>query len=677
MTDRTTAPPEAAARARALRREIDEHNRRYHVLDAPSVSDAEFDALLRELVELEARWPELAAPDSPTSRVGGAPLDVFPRVEHSVPMLSLDNVYGAEELAAWRDRLLRALGEPETPLDWVAELKIDGLSISLVYEDGVLVRGATRGDGTTGEDVTPNLRTIREIPLRLDGAPAGRVIVRGEVYMTRSGLARLNEEREEAGEAPFANPRNAAAGGVRQLDSRITASRPLRFFGYTLLGVDDLDRQSRALERLAEWGVPVNPEWRRCESFDELVAHCLEWQERRHSLDYEIDGVVIKVDDLERQAELGWTSKHPRWAVAYKFPAEEATTKVVSILVTVGRTGKLTPTAVLEPVEVSGVTVQMAGLHNEDEVRRKDVRAGDTVVVARGGEVIPQIVRVVKEERPRGARRFSMPKRCPACGSEVVRPEGEVAHRCLNASCPSQLRERLLHWAGRGAMDVDGLGDKLARQLVERGLVRDLADLYELDHATLMGLERMGNLSASNLLAALERSKSRGFRRTLYGLGIRFVGDTVAAALARAFPSMRALEAASREELEAVEGIGPRVAESVREFFEREENRRLVERLREHGVELERKGAPAPAGGPLAGQTFVLTGSLEGYTRGAARAAIEAAGGRVTGSVSKKTDAVVAGAEPGSKLDRARELGVTVLDEAAFRELVGDGHVAD
>ncbi len=663
----TTPPPEVQRRVGELREEIRLHDHRYYVLDAPTIPDAAYDALLRELREIEQRWPLLVTPDSPTRRVGGEPLEKFPTAEHEVPMLSLDNAYGEEELVEWVERARRAVERPGD-LDYVAELKIDGLSISLTYEDGVLVRGATRGDGTTGEDVTVNLRTIREIPLRLEGeAVPERAIVRGEIYMTRTGFQRLNAEREEAGEAPFANPRNAAAGSVRQLDSTITASRPLRFYAYSLLGDDSVTRQSEALERLKGWRIQVNPEWRRIGDVDELVERCLHWQEHRHDLDYEIDGVVVKVDAFDLQRELGSTSRHPRWAVAFKFPAEEATTVVRDILVTVGRTGKLTPTAVLEPVEVGGVVVQMAGLHNEDEVRRKDVRVGDTVIIARGGEVIPQVVRVVTGERPPGAEPFRMPETCPECGSPVERAEGEVAHRCLNASCPAQLRERLLHWAGRGAMDIDGLGDKLARQLVESGLVHDLADLYELDRETLAGLERMGDRSAGNLLESLERSKKRGLRRVLHGLGIRYVGDTVAAALAHPFGSMDALVEADREALEAVEGIGPKVAGAVREFFEREENRRLVRRLAEHGVTMESQRSSEGGAGPLAGKTVVLTGSLEGFTRAEARAAVEAAGGRVTSSVSGRTDFVVAGDEPGSKLDRARELGVEILDEEAFR----------
>ena len=664
------SPPKKspARRAEEVRAEIRRHERLYYALDAPEISDAAFDALMRELLEIEAAHPEIATPDSPTRRVGGTPQDAFPRAAHEIPMLSLENANGAEDLEAWLERLRRTVDDPAA-LAWVAEHKIDGLSISLRYEEGVLVRGATRGDGAIGEDVTVNLRTVREIPLRLsgEGHPAA-LIVRGEVYMTRSGFQRLNESREEAGESTFANPRNAAAGSVRQLDARITASRPLHFFAYTLLQ-SDVTRQSEGLERMAEWGFPINPEWRRFQEREPLVAYCLDWQERRHELDYEIDGVVVKVDDLDQQADLGATAKHPRWAVAFKFPAEEATSVVRDIMVTVGRTGKLTPTAVLDPVEVSGVTVQMAGLHNEDEVARKDVRVGDTVVVARGGEVIPQIVRVLPEKRRRGARRFRMPKRCPACGAEIVRLEGEVAHRCPNASCPSQLRERILHWASRGAMDVDGLGDMLARQLVDKEIVADLADLYDLDADTLAGLERMGKLSAANLVAALERSKSRGLRHVLYGLGIRHVGASAAGALAEAFGAMDAIVAAERQRLEEVEGIGPTLAESVREFFDAPENRAVVDRLAEHGVVMTEKRR-AVASGPLSGKTFVVTGTLSSRSRAGATSAIEARGGKVAGSVSKKTDYVVAGESPGSKLERARELGVPVLDEAAFQDLL-------
>jgi DNA ligase (NAD+) len=669
----TRAPAAARRRAAELRSEIERHNRLYYLDDAPEITDAEYDALLRELQALEAEHPDLLAPDSPTQRVGGAPVAAFPRVQHAVPMLSLENALGVEELEAWRARVERGLGTAEA-LAFVAELKIDGLSVSLTYEDGVLARGATRGDGMVGEDITPNLRTLREIPLRIaaDGilakGPPPSCIVRGEAYMTVSGFQRLNAQRSAAGEPTFANPRNAAAGSLRQLDPRVTAGRPLHFFAYTLIGAEGVATQGEALERLVEWGFPVQSAWRRLEP-DDVAEHCAAWEERRDELDYQIDGLVVKVDSLAHQADLGATSKAPRWAVAYKFPAAEGVTVVRDILVTVGRTGKLTPTAVLEPVEVGGVVIQMAGLHNADEVARKDVRIGDTVVIARGGEVIPQIVRVVKEKRRRGARRFRMPDRCPVCKARVVRAEGEAAHRCTNASCPAQLRERILHWASRGAMDVDGLGEALAQQLVEQGLVRDLADLYELDHATLAGLERMGSQSAANLLAALEDSKKRGFRHVLFGLGIRYVGARVASILAESFPSLDALVDADQDRLEGIDGVGPKVAEAVREFFASSENRRLVERLGAHGVDLRRRGGPA-AEGPLVGKTFVLTGSLAGFSREAAKAEIEARGGRVAGSVSRKTDYVVAGESPGSKLDRARELGVDVLDEAAFQALL-------
>jgi DNA ligase (NAD+) len=668
VTRAKRGPAAARTRVAQLRREIERHNVLYYVEDAPQITDAEYDALMRELQELEAAYPELLTPDSPTQRVGGAPVAAFPQVAHSIPMLSLENAMGVDELKAWMARVRRGLGDPAN-LDFVAELKIDGLSVSLTYEDGVLARGATRGDGMMGEEITANLRTMREIPLRMKTKkPPPSAIVRGEVYMTKSGFERLNAQRRKAGEPTFANPRNSAAGSTRQLDPRITAGRPLHFFAYTLIGVEGIETQSNALERLAAWGFPVNPEWQRLDP-GALAEHCRGWEERRGELDYHIDGLVIKVNRFEHQADLGATSKAPRWAVAYKFPAEEGVTVVRDIAVTVGRTGKLTPTAVLEPVEVGGVVIQMAGLHNADEVARKDVRIGDTVIVARGGEVIPQIVRVVVEKRPRRTRRFRMPARCPVCRAEVVRAEGEAAHRCTNASCPAQLREKILHWASRGAMDVDGLGESLAQQLVERKLVRDLADLYELDDETLAGLERMGELSASNLLAALDRSKRRGFRHVLYGLGIRYVGARVASILAESFRSMKDLMKAERDRLETIEGVGPKVAEAVYEFFALAQNRRLVERLEQHGVDLARRGGPA-SGGPLEGKSFVLTGTLEGFSRDEAKEAIESRGGRVTGSVSKKTDYVLAGTSPGSKLDRARELGVTVIDEPEFEALL-------
>lgn len=669
-------PAKARRRVADLRAEIREHDRRYYEEDAPVITDAEYDALVRELQALEAKHPSLLTPDSPTQRVGGAPLEGFPQARHTPPMLSLENALDDEELVEWAGRVERGVDDPAA-LAYVTELKIDGASISLAYDDGVFVLGATRGDGFAGEDVTSNLKTIREIPLRLDGeGHPGRVVVRGEIYMTKSGFERLNRARAAAGQSTFANPRNAAAGSLRQLDPRITGRRPLRFFAYSLYGVPEVRRQSESLERMAEWGIPVNPEWRRFEDLDGVLRYWEQWEPAREELDFEIDGVVVKVDLLDQQAELGATSKHPRWAVAYKFPAQEATTVVKGIMITVGRTGKLTPTAVLEPVEVSGATVQMAGLHNADELARKDVRVGDTVVVARGGDVIPQVVRVVREKRPRGTRRFRWPDRCPECGTQVVRLEGEVDHRCPNASCPAQLREGILHWGSRGAMDIDGLGDVLTRQLVERGLVSDLADLYELDHGILAGLERMGELSASNLLASLEASKGRGFERAVFGLGIRFVGATVAALLATEFASIDELMEADADRLQAIDGVGPRVAESVVEFFGRTENRRLVARLREHGVDFRRREAAA-ATGPLAGKSFVLTGTLEGRSRSAAQAAIERFGGRVTGSVSRKTDYLVAGDKPGSKLDKARKLGIAVLDEAGFEELLegaaGDG----
>jgi len=586
------------------------------------------------------------------------------------------NAFEDDDLRAWLNRIKRLLPAETASdqLEFVVEPKIDGLAIALTYENGILVRGATRGNGVVGENVTANVKTINSIPLRIpvnatDLTAPTRIEVRGEIYFPIEAFNKFNQEQLAKGEKIYANPRNFAAGSLRQLDSRITAGRPLRFLAYALLGDDTVESQSEGLERLAARGFPVNPAWS-CAGPEEVEADCVGWRTRRADLDVPVDGVVVKVDRYDRQAELGATAKHPRWAVAFKFPAEEATTVVRDILVTVGRTGKLTPTAVLEPVEVGGVTVRMAGLHNEDEVRRKDVRVGDTVVVARGGEVIPQVVRVVEEFRPETTRPFRMPGRCPSCGAEVVRPEGEVAHRCTNASCPSQLRERILHWASRGAMDIDGLGEKLASQLVEEDLVHDLADLYELDVDLLAGLERMGERSASNLLDSLERSKSRGMPHALYGLGIRMVGSTVAERIASEVESIEELVDAPAERLEAIEGVGPKVAAAVRGFFDRPENRRLIARLRDHGVDLSR-AVPPDGDGRLAGMRFVLTGSLDRFGRSEATAAIEALGGRVTGSVSGRTDYVVAGESAGSKLERARELGVRVLDEEEFVALLG------
>lgn len=669
---------QAAARIRALREQIRHHDYRYYVLDDPEVPDEVYDALLRELQELEARFPDLVTPDSPTQRVGGRPAEGFRQVRHEVPMLSLDNAFGPEELRAFDRRVRAALGGE--PVRYVAELKIDGVSISLVYRDGVLERAATRGDGEVGEDVTANVRTIRSIPLRLRTGPGGGpavalLEVRGEVYMPISGFRQLNERLQAQGQQGFANPRNAAAGSLRQLDPRVTAARPLDAFLYAVARVEGLElrHHHEALELLRAWGFKVNPHWRLCADVEEVAAYCEEWTRRRGELDYLVDGVVVKVDDLDQQRRLGTTARSPRWAVAYKFPAERARTRVRDIWVSVGRTGALTPIAELEPVWVGGTVVSRASLHNEDVVRELDVRVGDWVIVHKAGEIIPEIVEVDRAARTGQERPFVMPDRCPVCGAAAVRPEGEAIRRCTGVACPAQLRERIRHFASRAAMDIEGLGPALIDQLVERGLVRDPADLYFLTREQLLSLERVGERSADNLLRAIAVSKERPLRRLLVGLGIRFVGERVAELLAERFRSLDALMAAREEDLLAIPEIGPRIAESVRTFFAQEQTRVLVEKLRRAGVRLaDPEPADAAQGqGPLAGKTFVFTGTLASMTRAEAQARVQALGGRVASSVSRQTDYLVVGADPGSKLERARALGVTVLDEEAFLRLLG------
>jgi len=665
---------DVAARVRQLRREIDEHNYRYYVLDAPSISDAEFDRMFRELQALEAEHPELATPDSPTQRVGGAPLAAFAAVTHRVPMLSLNNAFDDEEVAAF-DRRVREGLERES-VEYDCEPKFDGLAVSLVYERGAFVQGATRGDGTTGEDVTTNLKTVRSIPLRLRGSAAPRRLeVRGEVIIYRAEFARLNERQRSRGEKEFVNPRNAAAGSLRQLDSRITAARPLRFFAY---GLGDLEgagppaTQSGLLDMLAEAGLPVCPERRVVKGIEGLLAYYAELHDKRTQLPYDVDGVVYKVNRLADQQRLGFVSRAPRFAIAHKFPAEEATTEVLGIEVHVGRTGALTPVARLKPVFVGGVTVTNATLHNEDEVHRKDVRVGDTVVVRRAGDVIPEVLRVVPGKRRAGAPVFHLPKTCPVCGSAVIRLPDEAIARCSGGLyCPAQRKRALLHFASRRAMDVDGLGEKVVDQLVEADLVHTPADLYRLTLEQLAGLERMGEKSARNLLAAFERSRHPTLARFVYALGIRNVGETTAKDLARHFGTLEALMKASEAELEEVAEVGPVVAASVRRFFAEKHNAQVIDALRKSGVAWAEGKATRAKRGPAAGKTFVLTGTLPDMTRDAAAALIEAHGGKVSGSVSRKTDYVVAGADPGSKLAKAQELGVSVLDEAGLLELLG------
>jgi DNA ligase (NAD+) len=667
-------PDKIARRAAVLREQIDYHNYRYYVLDNPEIPDAEYDKLFRELQRLEQDYPALVSPDSPTQRVGAAPRTEFGGVRHAIPMLSLDNAFSEEEVRAFDRRVREALKLEE--VNYAAEPKLDGLAVSLLYQDGMLVSGATRGDGYTGEDITQNVRTVPSVPLRLMGKDwPRRLEVRGEVYMTKKGFHELNRRQEEKGDKVFANPRNAAAGSLRQLDPRITAARPLAIYCYGVGQVEDgvlPDRHSAMLDQLQAWGLRVPAE----RAVVKGVAGCLDYfngmAARRASLPFEIDGVVYKVDSVAQQAKLGFVARAPRWAVAHKFPAEEAMTRVLDISVHVGRTGTLTPVARLEPVFVGGVTVSNVTLHNEDEVRRKDVRIGDTVIVRRAGDVIPEVVGVVKERRPAHARHFHMPRHCPVCGSEVVRVEGEAATRCSGGLyCPAQRKEAIRHFASRRAMDIEGLGEKLVDQLVEAGLVRDVADLYHLTSEQLIGLERMGAKSAENLLAALEKSKDTTLPRFLYALGIREVGEATALTLAYHFGDLDAVAGAGEAELQTVPDVGPVVAQQIAAFFHEHHNREVIRKLRDAGVhwpKLERRAAAQP----LAGRTFVLTGTLAGMTREEAKERLQTLGAKVSGSVSTKTDYVVAGEEPGSKLDKAHALGVAVLDERHFLALLAE-----
>jgi len=662
---------EARRRVAHLRQAIEQHNYRYYILDAPEITDVEFDLLMRELRDLEARFPDLVTPESPTQRVGIAPAEAFATVRHRQAMLSLDNVFSDEELQAWGARVERALGARE--VDLICELKIDGAAVSLTYEDGRLVRGATRGDGEQGEDVTANLRTINSVPLRLQGSrPPTLLEARGEVYLPRRAFESINAEREAAGQPRFANPRNAAAGSLRQLDPRITASRPLDIFIYGMGAVEGLRvrRHDEALAWLREAGLKTNAETTVVHSLHDVAAHAAEWTARRHELPYEVDGVVVKVNDYSQQSELGSTSHAPRWAVAYKFPAEQVMTVVRDIEVYVGRTGALTPVAVLAPVRVSGVTVTSATLHNEDEVRRKDVRIGDTVVVQRAGEVIPEIVRPLVERRTGEERQWTMPGRCPACGSSVVRPEGEVVARCVNAACPAQVLGRLIHFCSRGAMNIDRVGPKLLGQLLEEHLIGGPDDLYLLRKEQLTALERMGERSAQNVLDSIEGSRRTTLVRLLYALGIRHVGGHIAELLAAHFGDIEAIMAASFEEIRDTDGVGPVIAESIHTFFQQPPNVRLVRNLVARGV---RAAPPRAAKGSLTGRQIVITGTLEKFSRTQAEQAVRDRGGTVGSSVSKKTDLLVVGHDPGSKLEKAKKLKVTTITEAGFVELLETG----
>ncbi|MGH7407188.1 MAG: NAD-dependent DNA ligase LigA [Candidatus Methylomirabilales bacterium] len=663
--------PQAEARIRELRQQIQHHDFRYYVENRPEITDAQYDALVRELRELEAAYPDLVTADSPTQRVGGVVAEEFAAVEHRSPMLSLGNATSVEDLREFEARLGRAL--PGERFEYVAEPKVDGLGVALLYERGVLTRGATRGDGRVGEDATHNLRTIRSLPLRLRGplAELATLEVRGEVFMRKEAFQRLNRELEEAGEAPFANPRNAAAGSVRQKDSGITAKRPLDIILYQVSHAEPNPFTTHwdALQRFREAGLPVNARVRHSPTLDDAISYCQALEPERERLEYEADGVVLKVNALEQQRLLGSTTHHPRWAIAFKFRARQARTRIKRILVNVGRTGALTPAAELEPVEIAGATISRATLHNADEVARLDVREGDLVLVERAGDVIPHVIEVVPEPEHAARPPFVMPERCPVCGSQAHRPEGEVVWRCVNSACPAQVKERVFHFGSRRAMDIEHLGEAVVNQLVEKGLVKDLADLYHLTVPTLADLDRLAEKSATNLFNAIQRSKDRELARLLFGLGIRYVGEHVAEILAAHAGSMERLVRASAEELAEIHGVGPRIAAGVAYFFTQEENVRVVERLKAAGVKME--GAVAAGPKPLAGKTFVLTGTLSSMSRDSARDLITRLGGRVASAVSKKTDYVVAGKEAGSKLEDARRLGVTTLDEAAFLALVG------
>ena len=669
-----TDPQTRVAELRAL---LERHNELYYVRNQPEISDAEFDALLLELAALERDHPELKSPDSPTVRVGGRPAGGFQVTRHLQPMLSLENAYSEEELQAFHARLCRGLGQPEdAPIPYVAELKIDGVSLATTYEGGRLVRGVTRGDGVQGEDVTANVRVIEGLPHRLTGPSPARMEIRGEVYFPRATFDRLNEEREADGAVPFANPRNAAAGALRTLDQALVARRGLRVYAYQVV-VPEGDpppaaTHSETLQRLTEWGCSVESNWKRCAGVAALLDYCHRWQDERRTLPFETDGVVIKLDDVAARATLGATAKSPRWAVAFKFPTEQATTKLIRIAVNVGRTGAVTPYAVLEPVRLGGTTVQLATLHNEQEVARRDIREGDLVKVEKGGEIIPKVIGPVLEARPQDSRPWQMPTTCPFCETRLVKPEGEVIWRCENVSCPARIRRGLEHFASRRAMNIEGLGESLVDQLVRTELVRDYADLYSLDAQTLAGLERMGKKSAANLVAEIDKSRQAELWRVLHGVGIRHVGEGGARALAKTFRSMEALQQASVEALATVPDVGDVVARSVRAFLDEPRNVALFDKLRRAGVRLvDETPAEAPAGpGPLAGKTYVITGTLGSMSREAATAALEALGAKVSGSISRKTSGLIAGDEAGTKLDKARAAGVPVLDEAAFLALI-------
>ncbi|HEV8048485.1 MAG TPA: NAD-dependent DNA ligase LigA [Terriglobales bacterium] len=669
-----TVAKELGKKIEALRDQIRHHEYRYFVLDDPEISDAEFDQLMIQLKKLEAEHPELITTDSPTQRVGGKPREGVVKAAHSSPMLSLDNTYSVDELRNWERRVHELTGRKD--IDYVCELKLDGMSLALQYENGRLVRGITRGDGIVGEDVTLNVRTVRSIPLSIPkeklkaaGIPAD-FEVRGEMLMPLAAFRKMNQQREEQGLSLFANPRNATAGTVRQLEPSITAQRRLDYFAYMLLrdGRTIFDRHWKTLDALDAAGFKVNPSRKLAKNFEDVWAFIEEEETKREKLPYEIDGIVVKVDRTALQEELGYTGKAPRWAIAYKYAARAGITQIEDIRVQVGRTGKLTPVAVLKPVPIGGTTVSRATLHNMDEIERLGVKIGDWVEVERGGDVIPKVNRVLDDkDHPRGHKTFHMPDKCPVCGGQVIRSEGEADHRCVNANCPAKLRETILHFASRGVMNIDGMGEALVNQLTDRGLVKNVADIYKLTKQDLLSLDRMGEKSAQNILREIEASKKLPLERVIYGLGIRFVGERTAQFLAEELGSMDAIMNAGQEELQQVNEVGPRIAESIAEFFQEPRNRELIERLRHAGLTF--KGTRKERGTKFAGKTFVLTGTLS-LPRDQVKKTIEAAGGRVSGSVSKKTDYVIAGTDAGSKLDKAKELGVTVIGEKDLANLL-------
>ncbi|WP_243290969.1 NAD-dependent DNA ligase LigA [Bacillus sp. FJAT-47783] len=655
----------AMSRVKELHELLNRYNYEYHVLDSPSIPDAEYDKLMRELIELEAQFPELKTTDSPSQRVGGQALDSFQKVEHTIPMLSLSNAFNEQDLRDFDRRVRQAVGED---VQYTVELKIDGLAVSLRYENGLFVQGATRGDGFTGEDISENLKTIRSIPLRLK--KEWTMEVRGEAYMPKKSFEKLNNDRKNENEEPFANPRNAAAGSLRQLDPKIAAKRNLDIFVYSIADIGEIGvtSHSEGLKLLDEIGFRTNQERRVCQTIDEVIAMLDEYLRKRPELPYEIDGLVVKVDNLQQQEKLGYTAKSPRWAIAYKFPAEEVVTKLIDIELTVGRTGVLTPTALLEPVRVAGTTVKRASLHNEDLIREKDIKIGDTVVIKKAGDIIPEVVNVLVDNRTGDEMDFHMPTECPECQSKLVRIEGEVALRCVNPKCPAQIREGLIHFVSRNAMNIDGLGERVITQLFNEKLIDDVADLYKLKREQLLNLERMGEKSTENLLNAIEKSKENSLERLLFGLGIRHVGAKAAKTLAEHFETMERLQSATKEELIAINEIGEKMADSIVTYFRSAEVNELIEELKTLGVNMSFKGVKRTiadvADSYFAGKTVVLTGKYESMSRNEAKAEIEARGGKITGSVSSKTDLVIAGEAAGSKLKKAQELNVEVWDEA-------------